>query len=283
MDAGRPQFAVKLLPSLTDVAFIMPIVFLFGKMEGIKTLLSDCDTGWHIRTGEWILANHQVPLHDIFSFSKPNSLWYAWEWLTDILFATLYSHGGLRTVVFFAMMIICLTFALLFRLVRRKSNAITAVMVTMIAAAASSIHWLARPHLFTMFFLVLFYGALENVRAGKTRLGPIPYLAILPVATILWTNLHGGFFVGAILVATYGAGELLKIALTTGRRRARPGLDAGAAVLLERICLCSRQPGESVHLPPPPARDRIPARPLPGAAHHGVSLRQLPSPAGNFL
>jgi len=222
MPARRAQFAVKLLPSLTDIAFIMPILFLFGKMDGVKTLLSDCDTGWHIRTGEWILAHHQVPVHDIFSFSKPNSVWYAWEWLTDILFASLYSHGGLRTIVLFAMLLISLTFVLLFRLVRRKSNAIIAVVVTMIAAAASSIHWLARPHLFTMLFLVLFYGALENVRAGKTRLGPIPYLAILPFATILWTNLHGGFFVGAVLIAAYGAGELLKIALTTDVEQRAP-------------------------------------------------------------
>ena len=62
------QFAIKLLPSLTDFAFLMPIVFLFGRMDGVKTLLSDCDTGWHIRTGEWIVANHRVPTHDIFSY-----------------------------------------------------------------------------------------------------------------------------------------------------------------------------------------------------------------------
>ena len=68
---ARPNSRVKFLPSLTDFAFLMPIVFLFGRMDGVKTLLGDCDTGWHIRTGEWILANHWVPLHDVFSFSKP--------------------------------------------------------------------------------------------------------------------------------------------------------------------------------------------------------------------
>ena len=66
---------------------------------------------------------------------------------------------------------------LLFRLARRKSNAIVALVVTMVAAAASSVHWLARPHLFTLLFLVLFYGALERVRDGRTRLAGVPYLA----------------------------------------------------------------------------------------------------------
>ena len=44
----------------------------------------------------------------------------------------------------------------------------------MIAAAAFSVHWLARPHLFTLLFLVLFYGALEHVREGRTRLPGVP-------------------------------------------------------------------------------------------------------------
>lgn len=235
MDERRSQFAVKFLPSLTDMAFLMPMAFLFGRMNGLKSLLGDCDTGWHIRTGQWILAHHQIPLHDIFSYTKPNSVWYAWEWLTDILFAWLYAHGGLRTITFFSIMLLSVIFVLLFRLARRKSNAIIAIVVTMLGAAASSIHWLARPHLFTLFFLVLFYGALENVRAGKTRLGPIPYLAILPVATILWTNLHGGFFVGAVLVAAYGVGEILELALTRNPEERRPAWIRARGYLLSAL------------------------------------------------
>ena len=46
---------------MTDFAFLMPIVFLFGRMDGMQNLLGDCDTGWHIRTGQWIAANHMIP------------------------------------------------------------------------------------------------------------------------------------------------------------------------------------------------------------------------------
>src|ERR1700745_928668 len=95
---ARSQFAVKLLPSLADFAFLMPMAFLFGRMAGVKTLFSDCDTGWHIRTGEWIIAHHAVPTQDIFSFSKPGAPWFAWEWLSDVLFAWINYHGGLRVL-----------------------------------------------------------------------------------------------------------------------------------------------------------------------------------------
>src|ERR1019366_10303108 len=88
------------------------------------------------------------------------------------------------------------TFTALFLVARRKANPVTAIVVTMVAAAASSVHWLARPHLFTLLFVILFYAALERMREGQTRWGRLPYLALLPVATILWTNLHGGFFLG---------------------------------------------------------------------------------------
>ena len=217
MTPQRSQFAIKLLPSLTDFAFLMPIAFLFGRMEGVKTLLSDCDTGWHIRTGEWILAHGWVPTRDLFSFSRPGEPWFAWEWLSDVLFAKLNSAGGLQAVVLFSILLVSVTFMLLYLVARRKANALVSIAVTMLAAAASSIHWLARPHLFTLLFLVLFYAALERVREGRTRLGGVPYLAILPVATILWTNLHGGFFAGGLMIAAFGAGELLTIAFSADR------------------------------------------------------------------
>ena len=49
----------------------------------------------------------------------------------------------------------------------------------------------------------------------------IPYLAILPVATIVWTNLHGGFVAGIVMVGAYGCGELLQFALSPDREAGR--------------------------------------------------------------
>src|SRR6476646_5987443 len=157
MQAAQSKFAIKLLPSLKDFAFLMPIVFLFGRMDGVKTLLSDCDTGWHIRTGEWIIQHGWVPMKDVFSFSKAGQPWFAWEWLSEVLFARIVHFGGLQLLVLFSILMLSASFTALFLLVQRKSNPVIAVAVTMLAAAASSIHWLARPHLFTLLFLVLFY------------------------------------------------------------------------------------------------------------------------------
>ena len=84
----------RFLPSLTDLAFLMPLIFIFFRLNGARTLLGDGDTGWHIRTGEWILAHHRVPQVDMFSFSRPGAPWFAWEWLWDVLFALHFISAG---------------------------------------------------------------------------------------------------------------------------------------------------------------------------------------------
>src|SRR5690348_5462849 len=206
MNAPKPHFLVRLFPSLTDVAFLMPIAFVFLRMGGASGMLGDGDTGWHVRTGEWILANHRVPTQDMFSYTKAGQPWFAWEWLWDVAFAWLYQHGAMAAVVLASMVVISLTSVLLFRLVRRKSgNALIAIAIMYLVTGGSAIHWLARPHLFTLLFTVIFYSILERVKEGRTRL-----LWYLPGLTLLWTNLHGGFFVGLILIGAYAAGQLLK-------------------------------------------------------------------------
>ena len=59
-----------LIPSLSDLFFLALIGWLFGVGMGWSGLVLDGDTGWHIRTGEYILKNGFVPHHDIFSWSK---------------------------------------------------------------------------------------------------------------------------------------------------------------------------------------------------------------------
>jgi hypothetical protein len=229
MEAQRSQFAIKFLPSLTDFAFLLPIAFLFGRMDGVQTLLSDCDTGWHIRTGDWMVANRLIPTHDVFSFSKPNGVWFAWEWLTDLVFSGLNHVGGLRAVVLLSLLLLCATFTLLFRLAMRHSNCVVAIVITIFAVASSSVHWLARPHLFTLLFMVLFSFVRERVRGGRTRVAGIPYFVFLPVATLIWTNLHGGFIVGILMVAVYGTGEVLTMVFSADPGAQRPAAQRTAA------------------------------------------------------
>ncbi|HZS50529.1 MAG TPA: hypothetical protein VFA54_06705 [Bryobacterales bacterium] len=200
-----------LLPSLSDMIFSTTLAFLFLFGKGATTLLGDSDTGWHIRTGEWILQNHAVPRHDLFSFSKPGGEWFAWEWLSDVLFALVHRYAGLAGLVLLAGLVIALVFTFLYRfMVRRGANVLLATALAVTASYAASIHWLARPHIFSWAFALIFYWVLEEAPVERNA---IFWLAPL---TILWTNLHGSFVVGLFLIALYGAGELVQAALAAG-------------------------------------------------------------------
>jgi len=199
-------------------------VFLFVGMQGAKTLLGDGDTGWHLRTGEWILAHGHVPNRDIFSFTRSGQPWFAWEWLWDVVFAWLHLHFGMAAVLVASSTVLALTFALLFRLARSKSgDALVALAATLVAAAASTGHWLARPHLFTMLFTVVFYTLLDRVDRKDAR----RILWLLPPLMVVWTNLHGGFFVGILLIGGYAAGEFAVLLRETGPSERRAALERG--------------------------------------------------------
>ena len=227
MSETKTNPIVRLFPSLTDVAFLLPVILLFAGLQGVRTLLGDGDTGWHVRIGEWILAHGQVPRQDMFSYTKPGQPFFAWEWLWDLGAAWLHQRWGLAGVVIASLLVIALTTVLLYRLVyRRCGNPLVSIVLTGLASAAASIHWLARPHLLTMLMMMVFLTLLERVREGHTRL-----LWLLPALMILWTNLHGGFGIGIIIVGAYGAGELLRAAVTSDPDDRRASLRAAGPYL----------------------------------------------------
>jgi len=181
-----------LTPSLSDCLFIALMLWLFvWGASGWISLLGDGDTGWHIRTGQYILEHHRVPTQDLFSFSRPGAPWFAWEWLTDVTYALLFRIAGLKAIVLMAGTMIALFATLVLRYTLwRGANPLVAAFTTLLAVGASSMHFLARPHLFTLLLLPICLWLVEADRRRNTRW----VWALIPV-TALWTNLHGGFVI----------------------------------------------------------------------------------------
>jgi hypothetical protein len=180
---------LRLVPSLPDLLFALMLVALFGRPNGWLSLLGDGDTGWHIRTGDYILAHGTVPAQDIFSFSRPGQPWFAWEWLSDVIFAQCHRSWGLEGVAVLGGLLVCLSAALLFAwLLRRGAGAGIALGVTLATASAASVHYLARPHLFSLVLLIAGLWMLD-----EDRREPSPWLWTLIPMAAWWANLHAGF------------------------------------------------------------------------------------------
>ena len=228
---------ISLMPSLSDLAFLTPILVLFWCTTGVGWLLTDSDTGWHIRAGEWILKTGRVPATDLFSFTKADQPWFAWEWLSDVLMAGMHRDFGLAGIVLVSLLLLGATSVCVYTSTLAESgHRVIAIVLTGLAMSASIIHWLARPHLVTPFFAAVFCWALN--RKERKRIPAL--LWTLPLLTILWVNLHGGFFVGIVLLTTYAigaaAGELVHGTRRNGWLRARTYLlTAGACAIASLV------------------------------------------------
>jgi hypothetical protein len=209
-----PSWIRRLLqPSFADVIFVVFIAILFMTSGGWSQLLSDGESGTHIKTGEFILATRSIPTQDLYSFANPGRPWYAWEWLSDVVFAAVHRAAGLKGIVLSCGAIICLALTLLFRqMVSRGVDIHIAVVMTIAAAGAMSFHYLARPHVFTMLFTVIVFGVLDR---DWSRPAAATWL-LVPFAC-LWANMHGGFLVLLVALCLYTASA----ALARDRLRAR--------------------------------------------------------------
>src|SRR5258708_6447969 len=183
---------------------------------GWSRLLWDGVTALHTALGNLVLDHKQVPVTDPFSFTQPQAPWLAVEWGTGVVFAALNRAVGLKGIVFLCgLMIAALITILLRTMLASGADLFLSTVVALLASNALSLHYHARPHLFTLLFLAIAAWIITKDRRDRT-----PWIWFLAPLTALWVNLHPGF---AILFAYLGvviAGSALEWWLGNGSREA---------------------------------------------------------------
>jgi hypothetical protein len=191
-----------LFPRLRDIIFL--IIFLGAVLNGPRMLNADSDLGRHLTVGNYILNTLQIPTRNLLSFTLSNQPRPPYEWLAQILFALSYRLLNMDGVVLLTSLVLAVTFVLVFTDSLQRSQApFIALFLTAWAAAASSLHWLTRPHIFSFLFFAIWLGLLEHWRKGEK----IP-LWIFFVLMLIWVNTHGGFIFGILAWLAYSAGWL---------------------------------------------------------------------------
>jgi hypothetical protein len=152
----------------------------------------DPDLWWHLKVGEDILATHRWPIVDPYSFTAAGQPWLAYEWLGDVLFATVAHIGGLRGLqALFIILAAAIMLALYgygtMRSKNSKAGFVAATVLLVLAAANFNL----RPQMLGYLFLVLTAIALERFRQGKTAA-----LWFLPILFLIWINTHGSWEIG---------------------------------------------------------------------------------------
>jgi hypothetical protein len=173
-------------------------ILFFGLLAFTARPATDPDLWWHLRTGEWIVQNHQIPHTDPFSFTRNGSPWISHEWLSELLFYEIWRFTSWAGLIIFSAILTTTGFMFLFW--RCKAPAHWAAAATALGALAAAPAWGARPQMFTFLMASSWLWLLERGEANPRLLFFIPPLFLL------WINLHAGFALGPALLAAFAFG-----------------------------------------------------------------------------
>lgn len=171
---------------------------------------SDNDCWWHVKTGQYLLENG-LPKTDVFSYTASDIEWHNHEWLTQMAFAAVYnmgdsnSLGGWRAVILFKGIILWACYAVAFVLAGRLSrNAWIALLVVALAVAIGRRTFYPRPPVVSNLILMIEIYLLTGISEGWFRKR---WIFLLVPMIALWTNLHGAWIAGGLVLAAFAADQ----------------------------------------------------------------------------
>jgi hypothetical protein len=195
------------LPSFSAVLWVVLFLGLNFTNARVVLISGDSDPALHRRLGDWMIQHRAIVREDNLLHTYHGSS-MAKEWLSEVLVAAAGRWFGWNGVVLLAATLIATCFWLLHRqLLAEGCDAMLATVLVLVAISACSMHWLARPLLFTHLLTLLFAWQLRRFQQGRISARRLFWL--LPLLMVLWANLHGAFPTGLVLIALCAIGSAI--------------------------------------------------------------------------
>jgi hypothetical protein len=198
-----------LVPNLSTMLWL--IFFLALNLSNWRQVMisADGDPALHRRIGEWMIEHREIIRTEQFSHTRFGADLISKEWLSEVIFAGFSLAFDWNGVILLAAFLIATTLWLLHRhLLADGTPPLLATAVVLLTAFGATTHWLARPHLVTHLLVVVFGWLLHDYRREKCSGRRL--FAVLPALMCLWTNLHGAFFTGFILIGLFWLGAMFE-------------------------------------------------------------------------
>jgi tetratricopeptide (TPR) repeat protein len=198
---------------------ILIFFIIFISLLRLFSPITDPDFFWHIATGRWIVENGTLPENDPFSYStlpfksEREKFILTSYWLSQVTYYTLYSFFGYPGIIALRFLILGLIIYFLTKRLITKgiSYSLYAPLIAFSLLVLILTYPMDRPQVFSfLFFTILFY-LLDELDKGKRYA-----LYVIPSLMILWSNMHGGFILGQIVLFIYLIAEIFnRIVLKT--------------------------------------------------------------------
>jgi tetratricopeptide (TPR) repeat protein len=185
-----------ILRSKWSVFFVLVII-----VTGLFSfrLLSDPDTGTHLRSGKWIVENLRVPDKDTFTYTCTDHDYLDSHWLFQVFVYGVYwifGYNGLSVLVFLWAML--LFYLLMQRIQLTKGTLFITAWTILLGFLCMEPRITLRPEMFTFIFITIMLLVLDLYYHQHRKI-----LFILPLVMLFWCNMHGLFILGFALPGAY--------------------------------------------------------------------------------
>ena len=196
--------------------------------------LVDPDIWWHLRTGQWIVEQTQVPTNDPFSAYGTGNHWVAYSWLFEVLVYGLFTKFGLMGIVAFTVLM-SLLIALALHVALRRVELPFMVEVCLLATALGAMSKVISPR--SWLFSILFFTVELFILFYVRRTNKIASLLALPPLFALWANLHMQFIYGLAVLGLFFVEVLLSQLPSLSLAAHRPNISLDRIFCIFVACL----------------------------------------------
>lgn len=131
-----------------------------------------------------------------YSYTEPDRPWVNHEWLAQYIMHGTWHLAGNVGLLLLKVLLGLTVLALMHASLRRECRSgILRWLILVLIISTMSYGFSTRPHHFTYLFLALFFTILKRFATRSWA-----HLVVLPLLGLLWANLHGAFFIGAIVL-----------------------------------------------------------------------------------
>ena len=198
--------------------FFNLVLFILVFFMAIRLPL-DTDFWWHIRAGQLTIENGSPVLEDFTSFSVLGDKWINHSWLSQVIYFLINSYFGFLGVMILVAVLATLSMYFVFR--RLRSNGAIKAFVLIFCVATTAVVWTSRPQLFSL----LLFSILVYLIYKKDMIHSKKWMMSIVIIFLFWGNLHAGFSIGIIFLATFVFGLVLDYYLKNDVDPTRKGKD----------------------------------------------------------
>ncbi len=199
------MLSVTFWKKLSTYAGWIGLAILFGLILLIANLeIKDIDLWLHLAMGRYVVQNLTVPTVDVLSFTINDHSWINHEWLFQVVIHYVYQFFGSSGLINLRFIAVGLTFFILLSIGFNNRNQFVPLSLLLIVLLCYSMRMVLRPDMFSLLYFILFVYILASQIQSR---GSLITLAILQ---ILWTNTHGFFIFGPVLVFLMVLSEWIK-------------------------------------------------------------------------